>query len=79
MMKCNRPMCDEEESRINGYCSVYCEDVDEARQQITHLKAALILITDIAYDYDGNRTVESLMKLVDELAQVAIDALKDGE
>ena len=42
-------------------------------------EAALTLITDIACDYDGNHTVESLMKLVDELNKIAVDALKEGD
>ena len=38
-MLCDRPMCNENENRINGYCSVYCEDVDGARQDIASLEA----------------------------------------
>ena len=79
-MQCARPMCEEEESRINGYCSVYCEDVDEARREIAHLKATLTVIRDVAYDRDGH-TGDSvkLGELVDEIYGYARDALKESE
>jgi len=31
----------EQETRINGYCSVYCEDIDFERKQVAELKAEL--------------------------------------
>ena len=37
-MLCARPMCEEKESRINGYCSVYCQDVGELQKENAALK-----------------------------------------
>jgi hypothetical protein len=39
------------------------------------LEGALRLIADIAYDYDGCKTVESLKKLIDEIRNEALVAL----
>jgi len=40
-MLCARPACEEKENRINGYCSVYCEDVGELEKENTALKREL--------------------------------------
>ena len=37
-MLCARLTCEEQEDRINGFCSVYCEDVDALQQIIDGLK-----------------------------------------
>ena len=39
--KCSRPECNDAEFRIHGYCSVYCEDLHDAEQEIARLKALL--------------------------------------
>jgi hypothetical protein len=36
-MLCARPGCDEEEDRIDGYCSVYCRDVAEQYDEVSRL------------------------------------------
>ena len=38
-MKCGR--CDEKESRIDGYCTIYCRDMADLEAEIKMLKAAL--------------------------------------
>lgn len=41
-MKCAR--CDNVEDRINGYCSVYCEDMAEVEADNKRLREALEII-----------------------------------
>lgn len=38
-MKCKR--CGTDEDRIHGFCSTYCEDMDELEQEIKNLKKQL--------------------------------------
>jgi hypothetical protein len=40
-MKCGREACNEKEDRIDGYCSVYCRDVDEAWMEVARLEAKI--------------------------------------
>ena len=40
-MLCARPGCGKNESRINEYCSCYCEDIDEKEKEIEKLKGLL--------------------------------------
>jgi len=40
-MKCKRSGCEEAESRIDGYCSMYCRDVDEAWCEVARVKKEL--------------------------------------
>jgi len=37
-MRCAREACQEKEDRIDGYCSVYCRDVDEAWLEVARVK-----------------------------------------
>lgn len=34
MKTCARPGCNEQEWRIDGYCSIYCRDLNEARADV---------------------------------------------
>lgn len=43
----------------------------ELADQIKTKHDALELISDIAVDYDGCKTIESLKKLIDELSSIA--------
>ena len=40
-MLCARPICEEKENRINGYCTVYCEDIHFEHQRVAQLEAEL--------------------------------------
>lgn len=42
--KCARPGCDEDEGRIDNYCSVYCRDVDEAWLRVAQLEEFVRLV-----------------------------------
>ena len=39
-------------------------------------ESCLISIMDLAIDYDGCRTVESLQELIDEMSSIAADGLR---
>ncbi|CAK0749628.1 hypothetical protein CCP3SC15_1610010 [Gammaproteobacteria bacterium] len=69
--------------RANNYNCSYafmdaCKEIDEltarcqaAEARVAELEAALDKIYDIAIDYDGNRTVEALQCLIDEVSDIA--------
>jgi len=44
---CARPGCEERETRIHGYCSVYCEDVHAYQQDAEEARAALVKLADV--------------------------------
>lgn len=48
-------------------------------RQVKIKNAYLALINDIAYDYDGCNTVESLKELIDELVKMNTQALKNDD
>ena len=70
--KCAREMCDHEETRLNGYCSVYCEDIDESEREtaelqsrVAELEAAIQAWNDtIGFDehIDAVRVLQGLAK-----------------
>jgi hypothetical protein len=43
------------------------------------LRGALQFIADIGYGYDGYEEVESLKGLIDEMREVALRGLREGE
>ena len=47
-VKCARPHCKDEEFRINGYCSIYCQDIDEVDQQLRDARDELSRASDHA-------------------------------
>ena len=59
-----------------------CNEIDDLQDENKKLKreneimrAYLRMILDIGYDYDGCRKAKSLMELIDELLELAQDAL----
>lgn len=55
------------------------EDMDESQKDLLldAYKQALVMICDIGWDYDGERSVEGLKGLVDELVRFASDGLNE--
>ena len=49
-MKCAR--CEAEEDRINGFCSVYCEDMAEVELEVARLREALKQIDSMRLQED---------------------------
>lgn len=41
LMKCGRPGCTEEENRIHGYCSLYCQDIHAEEIEVATLQAEI--------------------------------------
>ena len=71
-MLCARPACEEKENRINGYCSVYCEDVGELEKENTALKRELkywkdahSVLSEVTYNRNAalKRELEGARKL----------------
>lgn len=54
-------------------------EIKKLERQIKIKNAYLILINDIAYDYDGCNTIESLKGLIDELVKMNTQALKNDD
>lgn len=54
-------------------------EIKKLERQIKIKNAYLTLINDIAYDYDGCNTVESLKGLIDELVKMNTQALKNDD
>ena len=52
---------------------------NEQKRQLKIKNEYLQLISDIAYDYDGLNTVESLKQLIDELVDYANKAYKNDD
>lgn len=46
------------------------------QEYINKLKDALVLIKDVCLDYDGYRTVDGLKSLIDEVSDIAREALQ---
>lgn len=40
-MYCERPACDHQEYRIDGYCSIYCRDIHELELEVESLRQLL--------------------------------------
>ena len=62
MKTCARPGCNEQEWRIDGYCSIYCRDLNEARADGRALGSG------------GQETVEDMEAQFRDLAASAADA-----
>lgn len=76
--KCGR--CQVKETHIKGasyhhYCADYLDELTRLRDERDRYRKALEMIFDIAIDYDGYRTTESLMSLIDELKEISKQAL----
>lgn len=70
---CSRPGCNTREKRINGYCSVYCEDVHEVEQERDRYRVALEEIASAQCSV----TTSDFLQMVREAqnrAQEALDA-----
>lgn len=37
-MLCSRPLCEEQENRVDGFCSIYCRDVDDLETEVSQLE-----------------------------------------
>ena len=51
-MKCGRPLCEEQENRVHGYCSSYCEDRPYWETENAALREVLEDIMECPYAID---------------------------
>ena len=58
-MKCAR--CEAEEDRINGFCSVYCEDMAEVELEVARLREALQQIADTSASPNSRDTARAAL------------------
>jgi hypothetical protein len=88
-MVCTRAGCGEAESRINGYCSVYCEDIGAleeelaaAQLELERLRGALAVIADGRWAHpatpDGLRSKHLGAPGARDLARKVLAALQEG-
>ena len=47
-MQCGRNGCGSTENRVDGYCSIYCRDIDEAYQEIERLEKIVFALPTTA-------------------------------
>lgn len=71
-MICARPGCGEAESRVNGYCSVYCEDTHELDIEVVQLREALLSLLN----YPRSVSIGSIASHV-ELSRVSRERYKE--
>jgi len=68
--KCARPGCEEDEGRIDNYCSVYCRDIDELNIEIAQLDAKYNeLIFSVANKYPDETRHETALRYIQEREQ----------
>jgi len=69
--------CFYDDNKITRFCVefIYQQNKEQAKTMVMPHREALIMIKDLAYDYDGCNTVEDLKELIDEFIDIAKKSL----